>query len=423
MDIEYLNEISCLREWSPILDMWNQINESTEVLCMDATENLIALGTNESSFIIYDRITNGCRTFQFEENSSSCTFIKVISSVDFMIACGTSSGQVNIFQIPKTEMSSSLVFINKRKNVKRFVVRNLHKSEITAGAWSRNAMKLFTGDSSGIVIYTSIDYNTESIQSQELVNESFQIVQINVHKNLVLISTIYRTVICTRSEANEFWNIVQVGSKERKTLGKYGSYFINNGKYILSARHGFKFLLSDLNGKIEKTLNFKETFLVKQMPLYKIPLLNPSRFMNSETFADFNIPKIYLEYYVVVWDHKSLYILSLDKLQIEAMANGFRNIIGVCISDKEILVLESCRSLIRLAPNPELYPSSVIVFQNLVFEELGIDENVMEAQEAEHVKYVELSPDNIENKLEEFARIGNLDFENSILYPLKSKKK
>lgn len=34
----------------------------------------------------------------------------------------------------------------------------MHKSKITALEWSTNGMKLFSGDSNGLVIYTEMDY-------------------------------------------------------------------------------------------------------------------------------------------------------------------------------------------------------------------------------------------------------------------------
>lgn len=41
--------------------------------------------------------------------------------------------------------------------LRRFDVVGLHKSTITALAWSANGMKLFSGDDKGRVVYSAVD--------------------------------------------------------------------------------------------------------------------------------------------------------------------------------------------------------------------------------------------------------------------------
>lgn len=46
--------------------------------------------------------------------------------------------------------------------LRRFDVVGLHKSTITALAWSANGMKLFSGDDKGKVVYSAVDLDQVS---------------------------------------------------------------------------------------------------------------------------------------------------------------------------------------------------------------------------------------------------------------------
>lgn len=420
MEQEYADEVHSIREWSPNTEIWNQIPESVEIGSLDACEEFLVLGSkNSPNLFWFNRRTSQLTTLSLEDHSSSCTVIKIASSVEYMVAVGTNKGQVNIFQIPKQVPIELQRIQNRRPPIQRFTVRDLHKTSVKCCAWSRNAMNLYSGDCGGVLVLTYLDYSSEMIRSHEILKESYEIVQISVNKSDVLVSTIHRTVIC--SKTNDQWIVKQVGTKQRKFLGPFGSEF--NKNEIICARPGLRFWLADYFGTVMKTLIFKDAFQVK--PCWDIPLLNPSRFP-SETITNFGIPKIYNDY-VLVWSPNSVYILSLNKLQIEASTNGFRNIADICIVDKEIFVLENSRSLIRLSPTPDIfsYPSSVMVFNNMILEEIGVDSSVTNAEEAiesESLKPIDISPDNIEQKLEAFDKIGSTDFESCILYSIKGGK-
>lgn len=40
----------------------------------------------------------------------------------------------------------------------RYTIGDLHKSKITAIEWSKNGMRLFSGDKNGVIIMTEIDF-------------------------------------------------------------------------------------------------------------------------------------------------------------------------------------------------------------------------------------------------------------------------
>lgn len=47
--------------------------------------------------------------------------------------------------------------------LRRFDVIGLHKSTVTALAWSANGMKLFSGDDKGKVVYSAVDLDQVGI--------------------------------------------------------------------------------------------------------------------------------------------------------------------------------------------------------------------------------------------------------------------
>lgn len=87
------------------------------------------------------------------------TAVKVISTVDYMLASGCSDGNINIFQIPKSHPDSIPDSLKpKNQQVERYTVSDLHKTPITALEWAKNGMKLFSGDKNGCVVLTELDF-------------------------------------------------------------------------------------------------------------------------------------------------------------------------------------------------------------------------------------------------------------------------
>lgn len=87
------------------------------------------------------------------------TVVKVTSTVDYMVACGSKDGNINIFQIPKSHPDNLPDSLKpKNKQVERYTVTEMHGGSITALEWSKNGMKLFSGDKNGTVVLTEIDF-------------------------------------------------------------------------------------------------------------------------------------------------------------------------------------------------------------------------------------------------------------------------
>lgn len=115
--------------------------------------------------------------------------------------------------------------------MERYTVVDMHKNPITALEWSKNGMKLFSGDKTGSIILTELDFYLVSCymfvlgwvllkiclqhvcKSVEILNESYEVVQLSYKQQYLLISTTFRSIICFHSDK---WKVCQVGKKDRK---------------------------------------------------------------------------------------------------------------------------------------------------------------------------------------------------------------
>uniref|UniRef100_A0A6P7GHJ9 WD repeat-containing protein CG11141 n=1 Tax=Diabrotica virgifera virgifera TaxID=50390 RepID=A0A6P7GHJ9_DIAVI len=156
-----------LREWAPLTELFAKLPtkhqngifyQEIKLTCVDVLPEFIALGTNSGIVYWFDRNKKDMQRLRCE-NNISITALKIISTVDYMVACGNAAGNINIFQIPKSypdNLPDSLK--PKNKQVERYTVAGLHKASISAIDWSKNGMKLFSGDKNGGVVLTEIDF-------------------------------------------------------------------------------------------------------------------------------------------------------------------------------------------------------------------------------------------------------------------------
>lgn len=98
-------------------------------------------------------------------------------------------------------------------------------------------------------------------KSTVIFNEAYEIVQLRFQQQvgLLLISSIFRTVICERTRTGQ-WKLQQVGKKDRKLLSICGGTFLNNDRQqptIICSRPGGRFWMADVQGTVQKTLVFK----------------------------------------------------------------------------------------------------------------------------------------------------------------------
>lgn len=78
-----------------------------------------------------------------------------------MVAAGNEHGVVTVFQIPKNPPDSlpDSLKPKQKKQVERYSISGLHNSVVTTVEWSKNGMKLFSGDRSIRVLNNLKNYS------------------------------------------------------------------------------------------------------------------------------------------------------------------------------------------------------------------------------------------------------------------------
>ncbi|ALC40857.1 CG11141 [Drosophila busckii] len=465
----------CLREWAPLTDILELVPAARgifpanlNITCVDASEDFLALGSDAGIVFWYNRQSGEMQKLKAEV-ATRITCVKIVNSVEYMVAAGSSSGQVSVFQIQK-ELPADLDLVapcTRSKPIERYTIRDLHRCVVSCCEWSKNGMKLYSGDRQGVVVLTEFDYQTHLSKSLEILSEAYEIVQLSVHQTYLSVSTLYRCIVCQRDARDGKWQVIQVGKKDRKQLIDCGGIFLkqttttDNLPQLISGRPGLRFWVADALGNVSKTIIFKEALM--RSPSWEIPLLNPkqrAKVRNEANLATasgdaYVAGKNFRELYqydnqdalLVTHDDATLYILNLQRLKVEAVARGFRKILDFCVCGKEIFVLEGERSLLRLAPLPER-PNKIakVIFNPLmppplpmlgathyakleVESPIELEPNLHSAEECFELPPIEKldlnvpielaveSPLTQQNRRQEiFQRIGQMDFENSILH-------
>uniref|UniRef100_A0A182MU76 WD repeat-containing protein 55 homolog n=1 Tax=Anopheles culicifacies TaxID=139723 RepID=A0A182MU76_9DIPT len=366
--------MNTLREWSPLVELVNKIPSSVQrgllfhdvsITCVDLVEEFIALGSNVGLVFWYNRKSGAIERLATDSGSQELTCVRIASTVEYMVAAGCRAGQVNIFQIPKTpppDVCAELLL--KAKPIERYTVRGLHRAGVCELVWSKNGMRLFSGDTGGAVVLTEIGYASKTCQSREIINERYEIVQMDLYRSKLLVSSSFRTVICSpeEEEGGQRWRVAQVGKKDRKMLAPFGAVFasVHGKQQIVATRSGFRLWLADDEGDVAQTLIFKE---LMRAPCPEIGLLNPSR-------NPIRIPTTFGKLYpfeghrMVTVANGALFLLDLERMGVVGSLTRLRHILDVAVDRNEILILESARSLVRIATLPDS-SQSTIVLKNL----------------------------------------------------------
>ncbi|KAF2882582.1 hypothetical protein ILUMI_23599 [Ignelater luminosus] len=361
-----------LREWAPLTDLFNRLPAKVQnglftydikLTCVDVLPEFLALGTNFGLVYWYDRKKRDLQKLRCEHTNVSITVVKIISTVDYMVACGNKEGSISIFQIPKSHPESLPESLRpKNKQIERYTVAELHNAPITALEWAKNGMKLFSGDKNGHVVLTEIDFYMHLCKSIEILNESYEVVQLSYHQQSLLVSTTYRSIICKREDK---WKVTQVGKKDRKVLGSFGGTFYQNGVrpndlVLYCTRPGLRIWLSDVQGYVQQTLLFKD-ILNQRSP--EAQLINPIsknlRKLLPQKEASFGILLPFNNNYLVTYNNDVVYILDPKELIVNTMVSHLRKVLSVAVHKDEIFILEGERSLVRLSERPEpIYDST-----------------------------------------------------------------
>ncbi|VEN41927.1 unnamed protein product [Callosobruchus maculatus] len=355
-----------IREWAPLTDLFAKLpsksqsgifQQEIKLTCVDVLPEFIALGTNIGIVYWYDRKKKEMQRLRCENPNVPITSLKILSTVDYMVACGNNLGNISIFQIPKSHPESIPENLKpKNKQVERYTVTELHNAPISALEWSKNGMKLFSGDKNGCIVLTEIDFYMHICKSSEILNESYEVVQLSYNQQRLLVSTTYRSIICQQLDK---WKVSQVGTKDRKILGKFGGIVFQHGyklsdTYLYCTRPGLRIWVADVDGNVQKTLLFKE-LLTKECP--EVPILNPisknALSVKPHKEPSFGILLPFNDNLFVTYSNDVVYILDPQEMTVLCTINHLRSVLHLATHKDEIFVLEEERSLIRISHRPE----------------------------------------------------------------------
>uniref|UniRef100_A0A8C4JAG6 Tectonin beta-propeller repeat containing 2 n=1 Tax=Dromaius novaehollandiae TaxID=8790 RepID=A0A8C4JAG6_DRONO len=316
---------------------------------LDTNGDYIAVGSSIGMLYLYCRHLNQMKKYNFEGKCESITSVKLLSCFDDLVALGTASGRVAVFQLV-----SSLP--GRNKQLRRFDVAGIHKSSITALAWSPNGMKLFSGDDKGKIVYSALDLDHGICNSSLVLEEPSSIVQLDYNQKVLLVSTLQRTLLFYTEEKS----VKQVGTQPRKNTGKFGACFIpglckQSDLTLFAARPGLRLWKSDVHGTVQATFILKDVFLggVKTFELY--PRLEPSdRGSCSSPEKHLGLVScFYQEGWVLTWNEYSIYLLDTVNQALIGGLEGYGDIVSVSCTNNEIFLLKGDRDIIRISSRPE----------------------------------------------------------------------
>lgn len=370
-----LEEEGVLREWAPLSKLLHQIPmkmrqgmflEDLRFTSVDATTECIVLGSNCGTCFWYDRGTHYVQQLRPEKGANAITCVKVVSTVDFMVACGDNTGIVSIFKIPKSLDNFNGSGTNISQKIERYTVDGLHKTIVTSLEWSMNGQKLFSGDNDGVVVFTEMDFVMNISKAREVLNEKYSIVQLNYiqREQILLVASKLRCIIWRGQSTNH--TITQIGQRERPSLLSLGGTLVyeESGEVtVYSCRGGLKLWKADLTGDVKYTLLFKEALKNCKNPVKLLKQLDIVE--NNNKLPDFGSIYSWRDGLFVSFTKDSIIVFDPHQLTVVATLLNVKEIVWACTTRTELFLISGQRDLIRLGYTPDLYDSSIGGFGNM----------------------------------------------------------
>ncbi|KAH0620351.1 hypothetical protein JD844_020676 [Phrynosoma platyrhinos] len=291
---------------------------------LDTNGDYIAVGSSIGMLYLYCRHLNQMKKYNFEGKNESITVVKLLSCFDDLVAVGTASGKIAVFQLV-----SSLP--GRNKQLRRFNVSGFHKSSITALAWSPNGMKLFSGDDRGKIVYSALDLD-----------------KVNCCFGIACFSP---TNIITWFDIFLLFNF---------STGKFGACFIpglckQSDLTLFAGRPGIRLWKSDVHGTVQATFILKDVFAAGMKPFELYPRMEPLN-KNSYNFPERQLGLIscfFQEGWVLSWNEYSIYLLDTINQAMIGSLEGSGDIVSVSCTENEIFLLKGDRDIIRISSRPE----------------------------------------------------------------------
>ncbi|XP_074484346.1 tectonin beta-propeller repeat-containing protein 2-like isoform X3 [Sebastes fasciatus] len=347
---------SVLREFCPLYYLLNAIPAKVQrgfrsvlvyLTALDSSSDFLAVGSSIGMLYLYCRRLGHMNKYSLEGKSDAITAVKLLSCFDDLVAVGTASGRVAVFQLVSP-------LPGRNKQLRRFDVVGLHKGSVTSLAWSTNGMKLFSGDDKGRVVFSSLDLDQGVCKPVLLLEESSSVVQMEYRHQVLLISTQHRSLLyCTQRQ-----EVQQLGTKPRKSSGRFGACFLpalckQSDLQVFAARPGLRLWRADIRGQVEDTRLLRQLFNT-QVPQFDLfPRPDPiGAYRPSD--RQLGLLSCFLrEGWILSWNEYSLYVLDCVNEVIIGALDSSGDIVSVSCCDNEIFVLKGDRDVIRLSNSPE----------------------------------------------------------------------
>ncbi|XP_059039166.1 tectonin beta-propeller repeat-containing protein 2 isoform X1 [Mustela lutreola] len=353
-----VSEPITFREFCPLYYLLNAIPTKVQkgfrsivvyLTALDTNGDYIAVGSSIGMLYLYCRHFNQMRKYNFEGKTEPITVVKLLSCFDDLVAAGTASGRVAVFQLV-----SSLP--GRNKQLRRFDVTGIHRNSITALAWSPNGMKLFSGDDKGKIVYSSLDLDQGVCNSHLVLEEPSSIVQLDYSQKVLLVSTLQRSLLFHMEEKS----VKQIGTQPRKSTGKFGACFIpglckQSDLTLYASRPGLRLWKADIHGTVQATFILKDVFAGGVKPFELYPRLESSN-RGSCSLPEKHLGLVscfFQEGWVLSWNEYSIYLLDTINQATIAGLEGSGDIVSVSCTENEIFFLKGDRNIIRISSRPE----------------------------------------------------------------------
>lgn len=345
-----------LREFCPLYYLLNAIPAKVQksfrsvlvyLTALDSNSDFIAVGSSIGMLYLYCRRVSQMNKYNLEGKSEAITVVKLLSCFDDLVAVGTASGRVALFQLVSH-------LPGRNKQLRRFDVVGLHKSTITALAWSANGMKLFSGDDKGKVVYSAVDLDQGVCNPVVLLEEPSAVVQLEYSQKVLLVSTCQRSLLFYTQEQS----LQQLGTKPRKTNGKFGACFQpglckQSDLLVYAARPGLRLWRTDVRGRVQETHVLKPLFN-QDVPQFELfPRSGPTGAYRP-TERQLGLVSCFLkDGWVLSWNEYSVYIVDCTNQVIIGGLESCGDIVSVSCTENEIFILKGDRDIMRISNCPE----------------------------------------------------------------------
>lgn len=345
-----------LREFCPLYYLLNAIPAKVQkgfrsvlvyLTALDSNSDYIAIGSSIGMLYLYCRRVSQMNKYNLEGKCEAITAVKLLSCFDDLVAVGTASGRVAFFQLVSP-------LPGRNKQLRRFDVVGLHKSTITALAWSANGMKLFSGDDKGKVVYSAVDLDQGVCNPVVLFEEPSAIVQLEYSQKVLLVSSYQRSMLFYTQEQSH----QQLGSKPRKSNGKFGACFQpalckQSDLVVYAARPGLRLWRTDVRGRVGETHVLKPLFN-QDVPHFELfPRSGPTGGYRPSERQLGMISCFLKEGWVLSWNEYSVYVVDCTNQVIIGGLESSGDIVSVSCTENEIFILKGDRDILRISNCPE----------------------------------------------------------------------